>query len=126
MKKSIQTKAAPAAIGPYSQGIKAGQYLFVSGQLPLDPATGVFPEGGIQAQTTQSIKNVQAILQAAGADLTNVIKATVFLTNMNDFAVVNEVYATFFKDNPPARSAVQVAALPKGVAIEIEVIAYIC
>jgi len=126
LKKSIQTKAAPAAIGPYSQGIKAGQYLFVSGQLPLDPATGVFPEGGIQAQTTQSIKNVQAILQAAGADLTNVIKATVFLTNMNDFAVVNEVYATFFKDNPPARSAVQVAALPKGVAIEIEVIAYIC
>jgi len=126
LKKSIQTTAAPAAVGPYSQGIQAGQYLFVSGQLPLDPATGAFPKGGIQAQTNQSIKNVQAILQEAGADLINVIKTTVFLTDMNDFAVVNEIYSSFFKDNPPARSAVQVVGLPKGAAIEIEVIAYLC
>ena len=125
MKKIIQTKAAPAAVGPYSQGIQAGQYLFVSGQLPLDPATGTFPEGGIQAQITQSIKNAQAVLKAAGADLINVIKTTVFLKDINDFAVVNEVYASFFKKDPPARSAVQVAALPKGAAIEIEMIAYL-
>lgn len=124
--KSIQTKYAPAAIGPYSQGIQAGQFLFVSGQLPLDPTTGVFPKGGIiQAQTVQSIRNAQAVLQAAGADLTNVIKTTIFLTNMSDFAVVNEVYGTFFQENPPARSTVEVAALPKGAAIEIEMIAYL-
>lgn len=125
MKKSIQTTNAPAAVGPYSQGIQVGQYLFVSGQLPLDPATGAFPEGGIQAQTTQSIKNAQAVLLAAGTDLTNVIKTTVFLIDMNDFVAVNEAYAAFFKENPPARSAVQVAALPKGASIEIEMIAYI-
>lgn len=91
----------------------------------LKDALAWLPEGGIQAQTTQSIKNAQAVLQAAGADLINVIKTTVFLTDMNDFAVVNEVYASFFKEDPPARSAVQVAALPKGAAIEIEVIAYL-
>lgn len=125
MQKAIRANGAPAAIGPYSQGIQAGQYLFVSGQLPLDPATGAFPEGGIQAQTAQSIKNVQAILQEAGTDLTHVVKTTVFLTDMTDFAAINEIYATFFKDNPPARSAVQVAALPKGAAIEIEAIAYL-
>lgn len=125
MKKSIVTKEAPAAIGPYSQGIQAGQYLFVSGQLPLDPATGVFPEGGIQAQTAQSLKNIQAILREAGGDLSHVVKTTVFLTDMKDFVAVNEVYATFFKENPPARSAVQVAALPKGAAIEIEAIAHL-
>lgn len=125
MKKSIQTNDAPAAVGPYSQGIQAGQYVFISGQLPLDPTTGAFPEGGIQAQAAQSIKNAQAVLQAVGADLTNVIKTTVFLTDMNDFTAVNEVYATFFKENPPARSAVQVAALPKGASVEIEAIAYL-
>ena len=125
MKKCIQTNAAPAAIGPYSQGVKAGQYLYVSGQLPVDPSTGLFPEGGIQAQTTQSIKNILSVLKAAGADLTNVVKTTMFLTDMNDFAAVNEAYAAFFKEYPPARSAVQVAALPKGAAIAIEAIAYL-
>ncbi|AGA67752.1 endoribonuclease L-PSP [Desulfitobacterium dichloroeliminans LMG P-21439] len=122
MKKVLQTNAAPAAIGPYSQGIEADHYVFVSGQLPLNPATGVMPEG-IEAQTAQSLENVQAVLQAAGADLKNVIKTNVFLTDINDFAIVNSVYATFFKENPPARSAVQVVALPKGANIEIEVIA---
>lgn len=124
MKKIIRTDAAPAAIGPYSQGIQAGQFVFVSGQLPIDPATGVFPED-IKAQTAQSLRNVQAVLQAEGADLANVVKTTVFMTDINDFAVVNEVYATFFNENPPARSAVQIVALPKGANIEIEVIAHI-
>lgn len=124
MKKSIQTGKAPAAIGPYSQGILAEKYLFVSGQLPLDPVTGVLPED-IKSQTAQSIKNVQAVLQAAGGDLTNIIKTTVFLTDMKDFNAVNGVYAAFMKENPPARSAVQVAALPKGAHVEIEAIAYI-
>lgn len=124
MKKIIRTDAAPAAIGPYSQGIQAGQLVFVSGQLPINPATGVFPKD-IKAQTIQSIKNVQAVLQAAGADLANVVKTTVFMTDINDFALVNEVYATFFNESPPARSAVQIVALPKGANIEIEVIAHI-
>ncbi|WP_434511089.1 RidA family protein [Desulfitobacterium sp. AusDCA] len=124
MKKIIRTDAAPAAIGPYSQGIQVGQLVFVSGQLPIDPATGVFPED-IKAQTAQSLRNVQAVLQAEGADLANVVKTTVFMTDINDFAVVNEVYATFFNENPPARSAVQIVALPKGANIEIEVIAHI-
>lgn len=124
MKKSIQTGKAPAAIGPYSQGILAEKYLFVSGQLPLDPVTGVLPED-IKSQTAQSIKNVQAVLQAAGGDLANIIKTTVFLTDMKDFNAVNGVYAAFMKENPPARSAVQVAALPKGAHVEIEAIAYI-
>lgn len=124
MKKSIQTGNAPAAIGPYAQGILAEKYLFVSGQLPLDPVTGVLPED-IKSQTAQSIKNVQAVLQAAGGDLANIIKTTVFLTDMKDFNDVNGVYAAFMKENPPARSAVQVAALPKGAHVEIEAIAYI-
>ncbi|MEA4900354.1 RidA family protein [Desulfitobacterium sp.] len=124
LKKSIQTGKAPAAIGPYSQGILAEKYLFVSGQLPLDPVTGVLPED-IKSQTAQSIKNVQAVLQAAGGDLANIIKTTVFLTDMKDFNAVNGVYAAFMKENPPARSAVQVAALPKGAHVEIEAIAYI-
>lgn len=124
MKKSIQTGNAPAAIGPYSQGILAEKYLFISGQLPLDPVTGVLPED-IKSQTAQSIKNVQAVLQAAGGDLKNIIKTTVFLTDMKDFNAVNGVYAAFMKENPPARSAVQVAALPKGAHVEIEAIAYI-
>ena len=124
LKEIIQTEAAPAAVGPYSQGVKAGNYVFVSGQLPLDPSTGLFPDD-IKAQTAQSLKNVQAVLRAAGADLNKVVKSTVFLTDINDFAAVNEVYVTFFNEIPPSRSAVQVAALPKGANIEIEVIAYI-
>jgi 2-iminobutanoate/2-iminopropanoate deaminase len=123
MKKIISTEAAPAAIGPYSQGVEANGLLITSGQLPLDPATGKFPEG-IAAQTRQSLTNVKAILAAAGTDLDHVLKTTVFLKDMNDFAAMNEVYATFFTEGSfPARSAVEVARLPKDALVEIEVIA---
>jgi 2-iminobutanoate/2-iminopropanoate deaminase len=122
--KSISTSNAPAAIGPYSQAVDSGAGLvFLSGQLPLDPATGAFPEGGIQAQTRQSLRNVQAILEAAGLSLANVVKTTVFLADMGDFAAMNEVYATFFAEPFPARSAVAAKALPKGALVEIECIA---
>lgn len=122
MKKTIHSVAAPATIGPYSQGIQTGHSVYVSGQLPINPSTGEFPKG-IKDQTEQSLKNVQAILQEAGLQMSHVVKTTVFLTDMNDFSEVNEVYAEFFKENLPARSAVQVVALPKGARIEIEVIA---
>lgn len=122
--KSISTSNAPAAIGPYSQAVDSGAGLvFLSGQLPLDPATGAFPEGGIQAQTRQSLRNVQAILEAAGLSLANVVKTTVFLADMGDFAAMNEVYAEFFSEPFPARSAVAAKALPKGALVEIECIA---
>ena len=122
--KSISTSNAPAAIGPYSQAVDSGAGLvFLSGQLPLDPATGAFPEGGIQAQTRQSLRNVQAILEAAGLSLANVVKTTVFLADMGDFAAMNEVYASFFAEPFPARSAVAVKTLPKGALVEIECIA---
>ena len=122
--KSISTSNAPAAIGPYSQAVDSGAGLvFLSGQLPLDPATGAFPEGGIQAQTRQSLRNVQAILEAAGLSLANVVKTTVFLADMGDFAAMNEVYASFFAEPFPARSAVAATALPKGALVEIECIA---
>ena len=122
--KPISTSNAPATIGPYSQAVDSGSGLvFLSGQLPIDPATGAFPEGGIQAQTRQSLRNVQAILEAAGLSLANVVKTTVFLADMGDFAAMNEVYATFFVEPFPARSAVAVKALPKGALVEIECIA---
>ena len=121
-KTVISTAAAPAAIGPYSQAIDLGSIVITSGQLPIDPATGAFPEG-IKEQTRQSLTNVKAVLAAAGLEMENVIKTTVFLKNMNDFAAMNEVYATFFTGNPPARSAVEVARLPKDVLVEIEAIA---
>ena len=122
--KAISTPNAPAAIGPYSQAVDSGAGLvFLSGQLPLDPATGAFPEGGIQAQTRQSLRNVQAILAAVGLSLANVVKTTVFLADMGDFAAMNEVYAEFFAEPFPARSAVAVKALPKGALVEIECIA---
>ena len=122
--KSISTSNAPAAIGPYSQAVDSGAGLvFLSGQLPLDPATGAFPEGGIQAQTRQSLRNVQAILAAAGLGLSDVVKTTVFLADMGDFAAMNEVYASFFAEPFPARSAVAAKALPKGALVEIECIA---
>ncbi len=124
MKSSISTSKAPAAIGPYSQAIDSGAGLvFLSGQLPIDPATGAFPDGGIQAQTRQSILNAQAILQEAGLELANVVKTTVFLADMADFAAMNEVYAQFFTQPFPARSAVAVKTLPKGALVEIECIA---
>lgn len=123
MKQVISTNQAPAAIGPYSQGICAGSLIITSGQLPIDPATGAFTEGGISAQTLQSLTNVKAVLEAAGFQMENIIKTTVFLKDMNDFAKMNEVYATFFQSEPPARSAVEVARLPKDALVEIEAIA---
>lgn len=122
--KPISTDKAPAAIGPYSQGIDSGAGLvFLSGQLPIDPATGAFPEGGVREQTRQAILNAQAILQAAGLSLANVVKTTVFLADMGDFAAMNEVYAQFFAEPFPARSAVAVKTVPKGALVEIECIA---
>jgi 2-iminobutanoate/2-iminopropanoate deaminase len=122
--KPIHTEKAPAAIGPYSQAIDSGAGLvFVSGQLPIDPATGAFPEGGVAEQTRQSLLNARAILQAAGLDLNNVVKTTVFLADMADFGAMNEVYAQFFAAPFPARSAVAVKDLPKGARVEIECIA---
>jgi len=123
--KAIHTEKAPAAIGPYSQAIQVGSFIYASGQIPINPATGTFPEGGIKEQTHQSLKNAQAILQAAGKDLTNVVKTTVFLSDIANFAAMNEVYAQYFSAPFPARSAVAVKDLPKGALVEIEVIAYV-
>ena len=121
---AIHTDKAPAAIGPYSQAIDSGAgIVFVSGQLPIDPATGAFPEGGVQEQTRQSLTNAKAILEAAGLGLQHVVKTTVFLADMADFAAMNEVYARFFTAPFPARSAVAVKTLPKGALVEIECIA---
>ena len=122
MKQVLATDQAPAAIGPYSQGIAASETVYVSGQLPLDPATGTFPEG-IAAQTAQSMKNIQAILAQQGMTLANVVKTTVFLADINDFAEMNKVYGEFFTQPYPARSAVQVAKLPKDAPLELECIA---
>ncbi len=123
MKKIISTAKAPAAIGPYSQATEWNSLVITSGQLPIDPATGVFPEG-IQAQTRQSLTNVKTILEQAGAAMDNVLKTTVFLSDMNNFAAMNEVYAEFFTEGQfPSRSAVEVARLPKDALVEIEVIA---
>ena len=124
MKSSVSTSSAPAAIGPYSQGVLS-ELLFVSGQLPIDSATGVFPEGGIEEQTRQSLTNVRAILEETGLTMSNVIKTTVFLADMADFADMNAVYAEFFAKPFPARSAVAVKSLPKGALVEIEVVATI-
>ena len=123
MKKVIATTNAPAAIGPYSQAIAANGFVFVSGQIPIDPATGEFVPGGIQEQTRQSLENGKAILTQAGLTLDNVIKTTVFLSDIQNFAAMNEVYARYFAAECPARSAVQVANLPKGALVEIEMIA---
>ena len=123
MMKTISTKKAPAAIGPYSQAIQVGNLVYTSGQIPIDPATGAFAEGGIKEQTRQSLTNVKAILNEAGLDLNNVVKTTVFMADMNDFADMNAVYAEFFSEPYPARSAVAVKTLPKGALVEIEVVA---
>ncbi|MBQ4485176.1 MAG: RidA family protein [Prevotella sp.] len=121
--KTISTTAAPAAIGPYSQAVEANGFVFASGQLPIDPSTGQFPEGGVKEQTRQSLLNAQAILREAGLELKNVVKTTVFLASMDDFAAMNEVYSSFFCEPFPARSAVAVKTLPKGALVEIECIA---
>lgn len=121
--KAISTTKAPAAIGPYSQAIEANGFVYASGQLPIDPTTGQFPEGGIKEQTRQSLTNAQNILMEAGIDLSHVVKTTVFLSDIANFAAMNEVYAEFFTEPYPARSAVAVKDLPKGALVEIEVIA---
>ena len=121
--KAISTNMAPAAIGPYSQAIEVGNLVFTSGQLPINPATGAFPEGGIKEQARQSLLNIQAILKEAGLTMNNVVKTTVFLADMGDVADMNAVYAEFFSEPYPARSAVAVKALPKGAMLEIEVVA---
>ena len=118
----IHTENAPAAIGPYSQAVKAGNLLFVSGQVPFVPETMEIVEGDVKAQTAQSLKNLQAILKEAGADFSNVVKTTVFIKDMNEFAQINEVYAEYFGENKPARACVEVARLPKDVKVEIELI----
>ena len=119
----IHTENAPAAIGPYSQAVKAGNLLFVSGQVPFVPETMEIVEGDVKAQTAQSLKNLQAILKEAGADFSNVVKTTVFIKDMNEFAQINDVYAEYFGENKPARACVEVARLPKDVKVEIELIA---
>ncbi len=123
MKKVISTSKAPSAIGPYSQAIQVGNLVYTSGQIPIDPATGLFVEGGIKEQTRQSLLNVKAILEEAGLTMSNVVKTTVFMADMNDFAEMNAVYAEFFAEPYPARSAVAVRSLPKGALVEIEVVA---
>ena len=126
MRQVISTEKAPAAIGPYSQGIVAGgSFVFTAGQLPMDPQTGEIVGQNIAEQTHQALKNVQAVLEAAGSSLQNVIKCTVFLQNMGDFPGMNEVYARYFESNPPARSAVEVAQVPKGALVEIEAVALV-
>lgn len=123
--KAISTSKAPGAIGPYSQAIRTGNLIFVSGQLPVDPSTGNFAEGGIKELTRQSLTNIKAILEAEGTDMAHVVKTTVFLSDMADFAKMNEVYATFFTSPFPARSAVAIKTLPKIARVEIECIAEI-
>ena len=121
--KVISTKKAPAAIGPYSQAIQVGNLVYTSGQIPIDPSTGAFVEGGIKEQTRQSLTNVKAILEEVGLSMNNVVKTTVFMSDMNDFAEMNSIYAEFFSEPYPARSAIAVKTLPKGALVEIEVIA---
>ena len=122
-KQAISTPQAPAAIGPYSQAIRAGNLLFVSGQIPLDPNTGQVVEGDAAVQTARVLRNLSAILEAAGSSLNQVLKTTVYLKDMADFAIMNEVYGRFFPETPPARATVEVARLPRNVAVEIDLIA---
>lgn len=123
MKEIISTDKAPGAIGPYSQAVKAGGMIFLSGQIPIDPATGQFVSDDVAEQTEQVFKNLQAVLEAAGSSLANVVKTSVFLADMNDFAVMNEVYGKYFTSDYPARATVQAAGLPKGAKVEIDCIA---
>lgn len=125
VKVRVQTEDAPAAIGPYSQAIKAGGFVFASGQIPIDPKTGEFVAGGIGEQTTQVLKNLTAVLEAAGSSLAQVVKTTVFLADMKEFAAMNEVYGQFFTGEPPARATVAAAGLPRDARVEIEVVALV-
>ncbi len=121
----IATPNAPAAIGPYSQAVRAGNFVFSAGQIPINPQTGKLVEGDIQTQTRQVMQNLTAILEAAGTSLNNVVKTTIFTTNLADFAAINQVYGSYFTNQPPARSTVQVAGLPLGANVEIEVVALV-
>jgi 2-iminobutanoate/2-iminopropanoate deaminase len=123
VKQIVSTEQAPQAIGPYSQAVAAGGFVFTSGQIPIDPKTGVFVEGGIAEQTRQVLSNLSEVLRAAGAELADVVKTTVYLADMNDFAAMNEVYAGFFGENPPARSTVEAARLPRDARVEIDAVA---
>lgn len=125
MRDVVITEHAPQAIGPYSQAIKAGGFVFVSGQIPIDPSTGLIPQSDVSAQTERVLNNLKAILTAAGTSLDNVVKTTVFLKSMGDFAAMNEVYSRFWRKAPPARSTVEVSRLPKDVLVEIDVIALV-
>ena len=125
MKEIIQTEHAPQAIGPYSQAVKANGFVFASGQIPTDPETAQFVAGGIKEQTEQVLKNLSAVLEAAGSDLKHVVKTTVFLLDMGEFTAMNEVYGTFFTEQPPARATVQAARLPRDARVEIEAIALV-
>lgn len=125
MKEIIFTEKAPKPVGPYSQAVKAGGFLFIAGQIPINPETGALVEGDIRAQTRQVLENVKAIVEAAGGSLNDVVKVTVYLRDMGDFGAMNEVYSEYFSDSKPARAAVEVSNLPKGAAIEVEAIAYI-
>ncbi len=125
MKKIVNTSQAPAPVGPYNQAVVVGNLVFTAGQIAIDPATGQFEENDIRKQTRRVLENLKAVLEAAGSDLQHVVKTTVFLKNMDDFAAMNEVYAEYFTENAPARSAVEVARLPKDVLVEIECIAEI-
>lgn len=125
MREPVTTTAAPAAIGPYSQAIKAGDFLFASGQIPLDPATGTLVSGGIAEQTHRVLKNLAGVLEAAGIGFDKVVKTNVYLSDMADFAAVNEIYATYFPQPAPARATIQAARLPRDVKVEIDFIAYL-
>lgn len=125
MKQIIKTELAPQAIGPYSQAVTANGFVFASGQIPIDPATGQFVEGGIVEQTEQVMKNVSAVLQAAGSSLDRVVKTTVFLADMGEFAAMNEVYGRYFQNDPPARATVEAARLPRDARVEIEALALV-
>ena len=123
-KKQIQTENAPSAIGPYSQAVRVGKWIFTAGQIPIEPKTGNMVSGHIKEKTRQVMENIKAILEAGGAKMDDVVKSTIYMTNLQDFSAVNEVYGEYFKEPYPARSTVQAAALPKGVSIEIDVVAY--
>ena len=124
-KQVITTSRAPAAIGPYSQAVRAGEWVFVSGQIPVHPGTGDVVIGGIEEQTRQTLENLQSVLKAGGASLREVVKTTIYLVDLADFATVNQIYASYFEVDPPARATVQVAALPKGVLVEVDAIAHV-
>lgn len=122
-KKAISTEKAPRAIGPYSQAVQAGRFLFLSGQIPLDPSTGEMVEGGFQVQTQRVMDNLKGVLESQGLGMESIVKTTIFLTDMGNFSKANEIYGSYFSEEPPARSTVEVSSLPRGAAIEIEAIA---